>query len=245
MGGLLVEAAATNLALQSRDLSNASWVKSNLTATATRLNETAVLSDHRIDQIGSYVSGESYCFSVEASEVSGSPKRYLTLRLASAIFGGANRYAKFDLSSGTVTYFASGVVAGIEAAGAGKWLCWITAMATVTTSAGAQIRLDNVSGSSLANYTGDIAAALDISEIQVEIGTRPTSRIPTTTTTVTRAADAVTVNWGSRGVADGAITVRYVFADGTAQQVASAIAAGLSAIPTPLNRSTVDRIEEV
>ncbi|AOF95651.1 phage head spike fiber domain-containing protein [Sphingobium sp. RAC03] len=245
MGGLMIEAAATNLVLQSRDLNAAIWTKSGVTASANRLTETAVLGDHRTNQAVSYNSGDSYCLSVEASDVAGSPKRYLVLLLAAAAFGGANRFAKFDLATGTVTYVVGGATAGIEPIGAGRWMCWIASVASATIAASGQLRIDNAAGSSLANYTGDIAAAIDISDVQIEVGTRPTSRIPTTTAPIARAADAVTINWGSRGVSDGTITVRYVFADGSAQQVVTTIASGLSAVPTPLNRSTVGRIEKV
>ena len=133
--------------------------------------------------------------------------------------------------------------AGIESAGLGKWLCWISSLATADVVAISQIRVDNTSGSSLPVYTGDTAAGLNVSEIQVEIGTRPTSRIPTTTTTVARAADIATLDWAGRNVADGSINVLYTFGNGATQAGTMTVASGVANIPTPLNRSAVARID--
>ena len=241
--GLLVEAAATNLALQSRDLSNASWTKAGGSATATRLTEDSSTGGHYVRQNISYVSGNTYCLSVEASEVSGSPKRYLTLAMGAGAFGGVTPIAKFDLDTGTVTHTSGGAAAIIEAAGPAKWLCTIYASCTSTVSAVADVRMHNVSNTTGLTYTGVGTGALNISEIQMEVGTSPTSRIPTTTTTVARSADIVTLDWAARNVADGSINVLYTFGNGATQAGSMTVASGVANIPAPLNRSAVARID--
>ncbi len=244
LGGLLVEPAATNSLLYSQDLTNAAWQKTGATATAGRLTEDGSFGGHFISQAVNYTSGDTYCLSVEAAEVTSSPKRYLTLLLRAPAFGGVDRYAKFDLASGVVTYAVSGVTAGIEAAGPGKWRCWISATATATVSTGLQVRLNDTSGSGLQNYTGT-TGSLDITDMQLEVGSKPTSRIVTASAAATRAADVAVLDWGTRHVADGAITVRYSFDDGSTQDVVTTVATGKSTIPTNLNRAIIAKAERM
>lgn len=244
LGGLLVEAAATNLALQSRDLSNASWTKAGGSATAGRFTEDSSTGNHYLRQTIAYVSGSVYCLSVEAGEVAGSPKRYLTMNLGAGAFGGKTPAVKFDLAAGTVTHSSGGATGIIQAAGPGKWLCSIVATATATLSTVADIRLHGVAATSGLTYTGNGLGALDISEIQMEVGSKPTSRIPTTTATVARSADVVTVNWGSRGVADGSVNVRYSFADAVPEVAAMTVSGGVGTVPTSLQGRFIRQIQK-
>lgn len=52
-----------------------------------------------------------------------------------------------------------------------------------------------------------------------------------------RAADVLTLNWASRGVADGAAVLRYTFDDGSSQDVAATIAGGTTIVPATLARA--------
>jgi hypothetical protein len=72
-----------------------------------------------------------------------------------------------------------------------------------------------------------------------------TSPIFTSTVPVTRAADVVTLNWGSLGIADGTITARYTFDNGTTQDVVTVISGGVSTVPTNLNRPIIRRVDKI
>lgn len=246
IGGILNEGAATNLALRSQDLTNASWIKSASTApSATRLVENNTSATHHAEQSIAVTSGQTYCLSVEAAEVGGSAKRYLGLLLPTAAFG-ANRFAKFDLATGSVTSLSAGVTAGMTAIGAGKWLCWIVATATATVTTTPRIHLVQTGTGTGFTYTGDAASTLDISNMQFEAGLAVTSRIITAGAAVTRAADVLVLDWfTSRHVPDGMITVRYTFSDLTTQDVAATVASGHSTVPTNLNRRTIRKVERV
>jgi hypothetical protein len=244
-GGLLVEGAASNLALQSQNLPT-TWTKVAVTTpSATRMIETSAASTgHYVSQSVSFVSGTTYCLSADTGEVSGSAKRYLILTLPSAAFG-TNRTAKFDLATGTIPYQSSGVTPAMIPAGAGRWICTITAAATATVSSSYNVRLADVGNTSALTYTGDGTSGLDVTNIQFETDKR-TSSIVTTTATVTRPADVLTLDWSTnRHLADGTITVRYTFDDGSTQDVSTTIASGHSTVPTTLNRAFIKKVERV
>ena len=80
---------------------------------------------------------------------------------------------------------------------------------------------------------------------QLEAGAAYSSYIPTTTVSVTRAADALVLNWASRGVADGSYTMRYTFDDNTTQDVATTVASGTATVPTNLNRAWIKRVAKL
>lgn len=81
--------------------------------------------------------------------------------------------------------------------------------------------------------------------VQLEAGSAFSSYIPTTTASVTRAADALVLNWAIRGVADGSHTMRYSFDNGTTQDVATTVASGTAAVPTTLNRPWIRSVVRV
>lgn len=237
--GLLVEPAATNLVLYSQDLTQAAWVKTAATATATRLVEASGSGTHQAAQTQSYTTGKAYTHSVDAKLAVGT--RYLVIVFPAAAFGTALT-AKFDLTgAGSVNAAAtsSGVTATITPAPGGGFRCVATATATATASGAWALRLHNAAGAGTTAYTGDGTSALDLTNAQVEEGTSATSRMPTTTATFTRAADVVTLDWGAKGVPDGAITATVTFDDGSTQALAMTVASGKAVLPTPLNRSRV------
>ncbi|WP_311271030.1 hypothetical protein [Sphingobium sp. WCS2017Hpa-17] len=80
---------------------------------------------------------------------------------------------------------------------------------------------------------------------QRELGGKVTSPIKTSGAVATRAADALTLNWGARGVADGAITMRVTFDDGSKQDVAGTVASGTTILTTSLNRSAIRRVSKI
>lgn len=103
-----------------------------------------------------------------------------------------------------------------------------------------QLRWDYASIGAAVDFT------LRISLPQRESGNKATSIIRTAGSAVTRAADALSLDWFTdRHVPDGPITVRYTFDDGSTQDVAATVASGHTTVPTNLNRSLIRKIEKL
>jgi hypothetical protein len=101
---------------------------------------------------------------------------------------------------------------------------------------------------SIGNYAGttydpDAVGDMEIFGAQIELGSVATSYIPTAGSVASRAADVLTLPWGSRGVANGAVMVRYTFDNNSTQDVLTTIAGGVAAVPTNLNRPVLKRAE--
>ena len=111
--GLLIEGAATNVALQSADFSDANWTKTNLTVTtnqaaaptgATEMDDlddaAATTTTHSVNQNPSgFTAGRPVAFSVFLKDVD---RRYVQLMIQGHSSTG-KVWAYFDLQSGTVT----------------------------------------------------------------------------------------------------------------------------------------------
>lgn len=239
--GLLVEPAATNRLLHSQDLTGAAWTPTALVANATALIESTANSIHRAAQSIAFTSGEAATISAIGSERGGSAKRYLVFYIPAAVAGTIAR-ATFDLAAGTVT--TSGPLTAAIAATAGGWMCAATLTPTATTNAVVEMRLANGPASVGAAYTGDGASGVNLSEMQVEVGTRATSRIRTSASALTRAADVLTLGWGSQGVPDGPLNTIVTFDDGSTQAVAMTVAGGSTVLTTALDRPRVRSVVE-
>lgn len=239
--GKLIEPASTNLFLQSQNFALA-WTAGNVTAaTATRIVENTATASHRMQQAVVETAGQVVTQSVSAWEVAGSAKRYLHLR-----DGASGRHAGFDLATGTVAYSANcttsvvriGTIGGLPV-----WRCSITYTAiTVSGATGVWMSLGS---NATVSYTGDGVSGIEATDVQFEVSPRQTSIIPTTAASVTRAADALVLNWASRGVADGSYTMRYSFDDNSTQNVATTVAGGNATVPTDLNRAWIKSVVRV
>ena len=69
---------------------------------------------------------------------------------------------------------------------------------------------------------------------QFERGPVPTSTIVTDGGPATRAAEALSLDWGRLGVRDGPAVLRLFFADGATEDVATTIAGGTASVPPRL-----------
>lgn len=188
--GLLLESETrTNLLTYSEDLSNAAWTKDRVTYSAGALTENTDNNTHQIRQLVSFTSGVTYCLSSEASIASGS--RRLNYAFLSAAFG-TEQYATFNLDTGT--YQVSGsVVAGMIPLGTGKYRCWAALAATASASTSVVIRLADDDLANFQSYLGDGVSGINLDRIQLEAAPTPSSYIPTAGSTVTRAAETLTV----------------------------------------------------
>ena len=187
--GLMREPARTNLVLYSDDASNANWFKDNVTIDGTgAVVENSATSAHAITQSFTLTGNAVYTASAECKE---SGRRYVQ---ALADPGDATnfRWAMFDLQNGTVTDEGAGVTATIRAAPGGYWLCSIVyTTAAVPSAPYVSWHASDAATGFYPSYEGSGEEAFLIRGIQLEAGHCPTSRIATTSATVSRNADAI------------------------------------------------------
>ena len=209
---LLVEPSAQNLALQSENFGT-TWSLLALLpfGSGSVLNTTATLdpygtnvadlivanttvTQHRVDQTTTSVSG-SYVFSVFLKA-----EGYGFARLR---IGGQG--ATFNLSTGVVITTDSVITSSIQSFGNGWYRCIIGKAAS---AANEIIRINMQPTASTADFAGDGTSGIYVFGAQYETGSVATSYIPTTTGSVTRNADVVSVSGavsGSIGQLSGTI----------------------------------------
>lgn len=201
--GLLIEEQRVNFAINSEAVDlwagfTGSSASSNVaaapdgTTTADKLVESATLAGHFISQTSasvSYTSGTAY---TRSCWLKADGRRYASVYLPGSNFASTGRTAIFDLQTGVVQSVESGVTATITPFANSWYRCTASAVANVTSSghAGGTALLDN---SLQGTYTGNGVSGVLIWGAQTELGSFPTSYIPTTTATATRAADNATM----------------------------------------------------
>ncbi len=202
---IMIEESSTNSSLQSQTIDNATWVKTNVsvtantiaspdgTTTADLMNETAIDNVHYVAQSSVLSVG----INAISAYIKSSGRRYVLLSSASESF------ALFDLASGVVdTLFGSGSNARIDPAGNGWYRCSVIGNSTSSTL---RIRLYDESKAN--SYLGNAASGVYIWGVQAEQGkSYHTSYIPTTTVSVNRNAEVLTIPSGVVNVSTGAIT---------------------------------------
>ena len=194
--GYLVEEARTNLVLQSQTLGT-TWAATRAsvsadataapdgTTTADKLVEDGTAANnHNLSQgYANFTSGTTYALSIYAKKAE--RERFL-FQLPNSAFP-ANAEATFNLNTGVVASTGAGASsASIQALANGWYRCTVIAVCDATTSGSYVVYLDD--GSS-ASYNGDGTSGAYFWGAQLEAGAFATSYIPTTTATVTRAAD--------------------------------------------------------
>jgi hypothetical protein len=249
---LLVEPAATNLALRSEEFENAYWTLARTSAfgsgsiaNATVAPNGTTTADYIQLQTGetlgggatraiSVTSGTIYSLSVFAKQ---NDNRFLRLGFAIGT-GSAGIFCNFDLQDGIAGTPSAGVTPTITNFGNGWFRCSITATSQVTASASQFIYQAN--GLNVSTATPNIG--IFIWGAQLEVGSVATSYIPTVAATATRNADVISKTGvsGFIGQTEGtlyaevdlraAATARRVFllSDGTADNEIRVTASALN-----------------
>lgn len=190
----------SNLVLRSEDFSNASWTKTNLVANSStinwpnalqagstakngRLTENAVNSTHSVSQaVGSLTTGMPYTFSVF---IAPSTRTWAYVDLTNAD-GSVRVYVNLSTGAiGTTTGapLKATVTKFTETVGGGVWY-----QVAVTLTAGSGTSITCLVGSATADntpsYTGTSVDAIFVYAAQLEVGSRASNYILTTTVAV-------------------------------------------------------------
>lgn len=197
--GLYVEPSRTNQLSWSTDFSNAAWAKNNTTVSAATLLGIAASDISNTVSLNSYIGNAGYLLNNSTT--------YTRSCYAKAVTGtGVLAFEVHDNGSqvGVTFNLLTGVAAGAGASmvdmGGGVYRC----IYTWTTGATGTQRGDN-------NYIGayggtSTPTTIRMTAPQVEIGSSPSSYIPTTTVAVTRAADVLNLTGLTQ--ANGTYTAR-------------------------------------
>ena len=196
--GILHESEArTNLFTSSGDLSGTGW-SGNMTRGAVT-SGSPFGTYHTISPTASGGMGEAQRYQIGKTLTSGATYVGWALVKYSAgsgwfdinmyDTGDSTKRAYFDVQNGVVGVKDAAIIDhGMVDYGDGWWLCWASANAA-STSGGGFYEVPNGNGS-LATTATDVIL---IAGTQYEQGSTPSSYIPTTTATVTRAAETLTV----------------------------------------------------
>ena len=215
--GLLIEEQRANICTYSSNQLNAAWVPFNSTITASgetdpvggtsafRIAETTTSNQRHMAYNAITPSASTFTYSVFAKA---QERNWLQL----ISFDDPNLYYTwFNLSTGVVGTNAAGNTATITAVGNGWYRCSVTR--TVASTGAQYIQTGPANGDNNSAYAGDPTKGLLVYGAQVEIGSFPTSYIPTVASSVTRSADvcqitgsAFTNLWNA---SEGSLAVEY------------------------------------
>lgn len=228
--GLLIEEQRSNLTSWSEDFTQASWSKTNTTATANQtvapdgnttadlISETTANTQHYLSGSGSnsITSGTTYTTSVFLKKGTGStaPDWIIIAFLAS---GFGSKGAAFNVSTGAVGTTVGSPTVSVKQYSNGWWRVSLSAAATASVSTtGIYIAFsNNANVFSTPTYVGQTTSNIFIWGAQFEAGSFASSYIPTVgTAPLIRSADVCSITGaaftGFYNQTEGTIVLKYV-----------------------------------
>ncbi len=174
----LTQPSRTNVLLQSKTYSSATWAKSEATIVANKLTENSANSTHQIGQSSIAVANATkYQFYVDAKA---SGRNWFAIQLSAGVAG--TPYAVFNLATGTIGTQFGTPNARIFLLENGYYRCVIEG---TTNSTSASVTMYLLDADNSFTYLGDGTSGVDLDNSQVEVGDFTTPPIITTTLAVT------------------------------------------------------------
>lgn len=234
--GLLIEEARTNLFLQSSDTTQSDWTKVLVSVSTTTTSPDGTANAYKVSE--NSTATDAFYLRQNASSPAGAHTLSFFAKKAErdvifATLDGASNTKWFDLTNGT-TGGSGGGTSRIIAYPNGWYRCEYA----FTTSSGTLNNFLFLSNTTAAiTHTGSVGSGLFIWGAQLEAGAFATSYIPTTTTSLTRNRDIVTMtgtnfsDWfnGSQGAFIGWFTtfastgIRYIAAASASGAIANSL----------------------
>lgn len=262
--GLLVEPAATNLFLQSNDITS-TWVSAAVTVAAdtatapdgtttadTMTLDSSSATTHRINQLPSGLATLTTYTASTYVKLASAPA-YLTWRVRVPDGSGAPAAITYNVATGAVSASFGGAsasippTAAVEAMGNGWFRCSVTFQSSTaitnmylhvvpddTTIGGSFNEAGTPNGGNA--WAGNGTSALSLWGLQIEAGSKATSLIPTTAAQASRTADQIQFS-----IPSGITRLTYTFDDNSTQLV-TGLSPGVYTIPTTLNRSQIKTV---
>lgn len=197
--GYLNEAAATNLALNSEDFStgnfnvtttvNSTTAPDGTTTADTLVGNSNVNSHSNATNSISYTSGVIYTMSCWIKKDTAD---YMQFVLPSAAFG-FDAYASYNLTTDAFYNVGAGTTARVVTFNNGWRRLSMTRTASSTASGNALVAFTNAGGGRIPSFNAS-GLSFHCWGLQIEANPMATSYIPTTSASVTRAADAMSVS---------------------------------------------------
>ena len=191
---LLVEPQRSNIVLYSEQFDNAAWTATNASVTSNVIISPSGVQDAdllqsidtnapRIRQTTTQTGNDVFTFSCFAKKGN---VNFLILRNIAVNVGGGSR-AWFNLDTGVIGTVNSGLTASIESVGSGWYRCSISG----TTDSSPLNFIDIALSATDNTFAGAASENIYLWGAQLELGSYPTSYIPTTSAAVTRNADVI------------------------------------------------------
>jgi hypothetical protein len=211
--GLLIEESRTNICRYSGELvSGTGWTTVGMLSvgsgsgpdgnTAYEISETTGGTTHTFLNTGgtgstlvaSITSGVTYTGSIFLKKITGSVD-WVQVTLASGGFG-ASQYVNIDISNGTVGNSSGGTARVEQYANGWYRVSWTATATTTTTTSGTLLAagIQNTNGTTrVPSYSGSGLNKFLAAMAQLEVGSFPTSYIPTVASSVVRSADVCSI----------------------------------------------------